>query len=88
MSHELKGNIIIINNVNFTRGPPRSGSDKDVKALLAVFTQLGFNPIIYSDLTAKVRAFILMDKRKYPLQNIELFKKYRSYSVEIWRTNP
>ncbi|CAL1533399.1 unnamed protein product [Lymnaea stagnalis] len=55
MKHLPRGNVIVINNEQLSPPHQRRGTDKDIHKITAIFSQLGFNIIVYNNLKTDVR---------------------------------
>ena len=56
MSHQCRGQAVIINYTWNNTGAERWGSEKDVDALKKLFQQLGFNVTVQQDLDREVKS--------------------------------
>uniref|UniRef100_A0A8C9XG64 Caspase-8 n=1 Tax=Sander lucioperca TaxID=283035 RepID=A0A8C9XG64_SANLU len=61
--HNPRGLCVVINNEYFlgTELKNRGGTQEDAKALLTVFTRLGFNVVVHDDLTAHKMLLVLRE---------------------------
>ncbi|CAL1533409.1 unnamed protein product [Lymnaea stagnalis] len=73
MKHSVRGNVLVINNEKFLKLSRREGTEKDCNKIRAVFSQLGFNVIIYNNLTGDEMNKILLRESKYDYSNHDCF---------------
>ncbi|CAL1533405.1 unnamed protein product, partial [Lymnaea stagnalis] len=73
MKHTVRGNVLVINNETFVQLKKRKGTEKDSQKIRAVFSQLGFNVIVYNNLTCGEMQRHLMRESKQDYSNHDCF---------------
>lgn len=77
-----RGLCLIINNMFRGRTKHRVGSEKDAEAVAIVFSWLGFEVVMFTDLEAKSMEYILKVFSEID-SNLDL-SKLKSYSPDLW----
>ncbi|CAL1534694.1 unnamed protein product [Lymnaea stagnalis] len=73
MKNLISGNVLVINNETFIKLEQRKGTVHDCNKIRAVFSQLGFNVIIYNNLTKCQMEETLLRESKNDYSNHDCF---------------